>query len=62
MEKPWFVYYDLDRNHFDMHNFGFNDTLFDKTIRLMLDKIASLFRALNSDELLHSLTLDENDV
>ena len=59
MEKPWFVKHGLDRNHFDMHNFGPNDALFDNTIKLVLDKIAASFRAFNPDESLHSLTPDE---
>lgn len=62
MKKPWSVHYDLDRNYFDMHNCSPNDILFDNTIKLMLNKIAFLFRAFNSDELLHFLTPDENDV
>lgn len=59
VEKPWFVKYGLDRNHFDMHNFGPRDALFDNTIKLALDKIASSFRAFNLDESLHSLAPDE---
>ena len=62
VEKPWFLKYGLDRNHFDMHNFGPKDALFDNTIKLALDKIASSFRAFNLDESLHSLAPDENGV
>lgn len=62
MEKPWFVKHGLDRNHFDMHNFGPNDTLFDNTVKLVLDKIASSFQAFTPDDLLYTFTDDENGV
>lgn len=60
MKKPWIASHGLDRNHFDMHNFGHNDALFDNTVKLVLDKITSSFKALTPDELLHTFTPDEN--
>lgn len=60
MGKPWFISHGLDRNHFDMHNFGPSDVLFDSTIKLVLDKIASSSQILTPDDLLHTFTLDEN--
>ena len=59
MGEPWVVSHGLNRNHFDMHNFGRNDALFDNTIKLVLDKVASLFRALTSDDLSNSFSCDE---
>ena len=62
MEKPWFVSHGLDRNHFDMHNFGPDDALFDSTIQLVLDKIASSNQVFTPDDLLRPSTSEKESV
>lgn len=57
--EPWFEAHGLDRNHFDMHNFGRNDALFDNTVKLVLDKITRSSRSPALDDLLYNFTLDE---
>jgi hypothetical protein len=60
--KQCFVAYGLDRDHFDMHNFGDNDALFDNTVKLALDKIIFPFRAPTFNDLLHTFSADEKGV
>jgi hypothetical protein len=60
--KQCFVAYGLDRDHFDMHNFGNNDALFDNTVKLALDKIIFPFRAPAPNDLLHTFSENENGV